>query len=397
MRTLEAVLCIALLAGSGCSRPSSDDPTTQTPESSQVTTQGIPAGDSLIPVTDLSQQATIRSSRSPRMRELTRIDGVAEDLVLIGAVAPRHDGIVAFSQPQDLLVRLYTSAGVFVGTVGGRGDGPGEFTSIARLGWVADTLWVFAGLQRRLTYFAPDLDVLLTTSGLPVGTWGVTQGRSLIVGSALPEEGYSLDRYSPDGSQFQSAITQLPPGDHPQIRHATGTVAVPLGSTRHFAVSRDGERLAVAIPFVEGRESGTFSLALIDSHGATLFAKRFEFQGEEVPDDVWRSTLEERTALAERAGMTAATDILRQIPKPKFFPPIRGISVGNDGTTWIEGRHDSDGVPYRVFDAEGTPVGTIRLPDGDRLGAIVSLEEVWVIEPDELGVEDLVRYQVLWN
>jgi len=343
------------------------------------------------------QEGVSPLDRIGQMQQLVRISGIEEDLVPIDFVSPRWDGVVAFSQPQDFLVRIYASSGEMLGKFGRSGEGPGEFAGISRLGWIADTLWVFDAIQQRLTYISPNLELVRTTaSGLSRGTLGVTRDGGLIVGNSAPGDWYEFDRFSFDGQQKIGTIGRMPPGDHPQVRYPGGTVTIPYASTPHYAVSRNGEWLAYVVPSIEGPESGTFSVTVLSSNGNELFVSRFPFQGEEIPEADWNATIERRAHTLGRFGMSEQVDILRQAPKPRFFPPVSRILLGDDGTCWVELRGQADGVPYYVIDSGGTLVGGILLTSGDRVGAIISSNEVWVLEPDEFGTEDLVRYRVSW-
>jgi hypothetical protein len=59
-------------------------------------------------------------------------------------------------------VRVFSSEGERLRVIGGPGEGPGEFSLPADMGLLGDTLWVADGGRRRLTWFGPNGDVLLT-------------------------------------------------------------------------------------------------------------------------------------------------------------------------------------------------------------------------------------------
>lgn len=106
------------------------------------------------------------NARSGTLHEELRIDGYAEDLVPIGAVAVSDDGTIALAQTQDAMVRLFTPAGEFLGGFGGRGEGPGEFMNLTRLGWLAETLWVYDPAQLRFTFISPTLELGRTVTNI---------------------------------------------------------------------------------------------------------------------------------------------------------------------------------------------------------------------------------------
>ena len=68
-------------------------------------------------------------------REL-RIDGVDNVLVRPSFLIVGRDGLIAFSQPQDLAIRFHDATGRLLGKFGRGGQGPGEFQILAGAGWV---------------------------------------------------------------------------------------------------------------------------------------------------------------------------------------------------------------------------------------------------------------------
>ena len=85
-----------------------------------------------------------------------RIDGYEMDLVPITGIATGPGGEIAVVQQQDYSVRVFDARGQPLRTVGGQGDGPGEFRRPTSVGWFGDTLWAVDGALRRLTLFAAD-------------------------------------------------------------------------------------------------------------------------------------------------------------------------------------------------------------------------------------------------
>ena len=59
------------------------------------------------------------------VRDLT-IDQTQNDLSVVGQVAVSVSGIIAVFQPQDMVIRFFSPAGVFLGTFGRDGEGNGS-------------------------------------------------------------------------------------------------------------------------------------------------------------------------------------------------------------------------------------------------------------------------------
>ena len=91
-----------------------------------------------------------------------RIDGYAADLGPISWLGVGPTGTIAILQTQDHVVRFFDSAGSPVGSVGGDGEGPGEFRTLQRGGWKADTLWVSDFALHRVTLISPEVAFLRT-------------------------------------------------------------------------------------------------------------------------------------------------------------------------------------------------------------------------------------------
>ena len=80
------------------------------------------------------------------------------------------DGSLAVANGGSSEVRLYSAEGSHIASLGGEGDGPGEFRAIVGLDNAGDSVIVLDA-NGRVTFFAPDLALLGTyTVPLPSGT-----------------------------------------------------------------------------------------------------------------------------------------------------------------------------------------------------------------------------------
>src|SRR5690606_8244846 len=71
----------------------------------------------------------------------------------ISHVEVTPSGLVLVLDFQDQRVKVYDSLGIQAYTIGGRGEGPGEFTGAVELGLLGDTLWVRDARARRTSLF----------------------------------------------------------------------------------------------------------------------------------------------------------------------------------------------------------------------------------------------------
>ena len=93
-----------------------------------------------------------------------KIDAAENDLSPISFIAVATNGTIAVSQQQDRQVRFFNASGKFLGSFGRGGQGPGEFMRLGRMVWLADTLAINDGSNRRYTLISPSRDFVRTVS-----------------------------------------------------------------------------------------------------------------------------------------------------------------------------------------------------------------------------------------
>jgi len=113
--------------------------------------------------------------------------------------------------------------------------------------------------------------------------------------------------------------------------------------------------------------------------------------------------------------MRAGVGTVPAIPDHK--PPFRSLRAGTDGRIWVrlwtEGREvpnedhdpgDPESAPftwvqplrYDVFEADGTYLGAVDIPEGFSLSAppVFGHSFVWAVERGDLGVQWVRRYRI---
>lgn len=103
-------------------------------------------------------------------RELV-LEGVHRDFVPISAIVVDRRGVMHVWQDGDRTIRRFDPGGKELGTVGGPGEGPGEFRMLSIGGTVGDTFWISDPTVRRTTFFAPDGSLLRTVRWSPTVSW----------------------------------------------------------------------------------------------------------------------------------------------------------------------------------------------------------------------------------
>lgn len=313
-------------------------------------------------------------------------------------------------------------------TVGGRGDGPGEFRNVITAGWVADTLWVLDGNGYRFSQF--------DATGEYLGSFSVPF-----------EMGAGIDTPNPpraDGLLFDGTVRGSTPAFSVQIANGTLTHAELMLMTRDGQVTDTVARIpwgpsvwAISDPdepgrggsyrqqpfgdgplwsFVPGQralvvldrsapaEAGRarYTLTKLALGGDTLFTR--SHAAEAIPvtdaevDSVVTTLVEQMTASPFFKEMGAGE--LREwathgLYVPAFRPAAAGLQMGRDGAIWVrETTVEADVQRWLVHDAEGEPVGRVVLPSSVVLMA-ADAEHVWGGDRDEMDVPYLVRYRLV--
>lgn len=385
--------------------------------------------------TDSAGVALVEHPRLPP-NEASRIAIAAEpDLVLGGAGAlagPDHeffriagvarldDGTLVVANSGSFELRYYGEDGRLLRSVGGEGDGPGEFRSLAGP-WITagDTVVVWDMRARRFQLFGPDGAfvraasmaqapfagfltpqprtvlgngrVAAFLSSPPTPTDGVPQRQPLLVAlHRIGEERWDSLRVVPGAEQIIEPL-----GDGlAMTAHTFGAYAVAAGAGATAAVA-DAARFRVELFDPEGRPVSILSASV-----------------PEVPvtADVLEAYIDSSLALwppgmSDQARESFRTRV-RNDPHAPVLPQIRAVFVDGDERLWVE-RFDVPGPGpsrWEVFARDGTWVGRVEMPEGFARGtAAVSapgftiasgrLAGVWT-DPDT-GVETVRVYRVI--
>lgn len=359
------------------------------------------------------------ADRRATLTEELRLDAYAENLVPIQALAVAEDGTIAVGQTQDGTIRFFSDTGEPLGSVGRQGQGPGEFTAISALGWVADTLWAYDIRQQRAGLISPArafvrhvpvprpirpppgdesaIPTYLSASAnglLPDGTM-IVMAQSYETGGGPMDSGdhASIARVSEEGEIIHLLHRISTVGL--QVVTARAEMTMPFANVPSIATSPDGSRTAVATASLDGVDEGTFRVTVVDAAGDTVIDRRYPFPGVPLPQAVFDSVVSTAESFAARDPELVAA-IRRQTPRRSVYPPLTRIIIGRDGTVFVQMHADAGVAPVRVIGADGDPLGWLSLPERSRV-AVGEGDRIWVIERDEVDVETVVRYAVEWE
>jgi hypothetical protein len=310
--------------------------------------------------------------------------GEGEDaLYRVTSAARLPDGRIAVANAGTQQVKLFGADGGHLASLGRRGGGPGEFQVPMWVGSHADSILVWDAALERLTVF-DDSGKLARTTPFPAlgGSFpsvvGTFADGSLLLASgtdqdAARQEGAwrgstRLVRISPAGRVIDTLAT-VPSQERYSYRSGDGMGQVvedlPFGRRTVMAVTHEGVVLGT------GEE---YRLRLIDTAGT----ERDLVQAPWTPRPVSPKDIDEywsrMVTVGARSDPGEAEAQRTRIPYPKTLPPYEALLVDAQGALWIkdaqapEGWDDPD--TWRIYSADGAPLGTIELPARVRPRAI---------------------------
>ncbi len=337
------------------------------------------------------------------------------------------DGRMYTVHPQEQLIRMFSEDGTLVGTIGGRGEGPGEFQNVGPIGWVGDSLWVLDFNGYKFNFFNGDGEFLSSFS----------------VPFRFGEDPDSPQPPRASGLLADGSIYGAPPAFSDQIEEGTIThhqlllmssegevidsiFRVPFGRNQWAIYDPDNPRKGMLFtrqPYGDGplwgffddetsyailrREAPTsveeaaFHLEKISVSGDTIFAREYRYAPVPLESAEADSVLDfnvNRWADAGIMGGVARGRLeewaRRTLYTPSFKTPIFQMVLAKGGGFWLQGESEPSGLnTWYYLDPMGTPLGRIELPANFQVFKATAAT-LWGSERDDLDVSYLVRYKV---
>ena len=349
------------------------------------------------------------------------LDGPEEYLFgRIFSIAADDDLNVYVFDHQAQHVRVYDSLGTYVETLGGPGEGPGEFSRAEAIALLPDgRLVVRDPGNQRVQVFGPGAGETdqwgYKVSGLYSGSplYTDVSSRTFVHTSDLSRDPFSDDFvmhlivFGPDGTQVDTVPE--PSSDHeaPTLtaeNRGTTTLFVPFSPVLQWTVHPSGH-------FLTGLPSD-YRVDLARDDGVL----RIERSADPIPVlDAERS--HERERIERRMRDRDPNWSWNGPPIPDHKPFYKELLAGRDGRIWVrvttEGyeaeneNHDSEDptsmpvvwrepVRYDVFEPDGRYLGVVVPPDEftPYVEPVFDGDQVWAVTRDELGVERVVRFRI---
>ena len=350
------------------------------------------------------------------------VDGAEEYLFgSISSIAVNDNRELHVLDGQAQHVRVFDSAGVYVETLGRRGEGPGEFGYAEAIALLPDgRLVVRDSRNQRIAAFGPDpgqtdhwgFDAGNSGSNYPLHT--DVQGRTYLNTRDLSSTDWTrhIIVIGPDGTHLDTLPEPSSPLEWPMLtaEHAAewGTSStnahVPFGPVFQWTVHPSGH-------FITGLPS-EYRINVPRGDGVL----RIERTTDPAPiQDEERTRARERVVRSMRN--TDPDWSWSGPPIPERKPFYQQLLAGRDGRIWVrlvtEGHpvenenHDPENprsepvtwvepLRYDVFEPGGTYLGVVAPPDdfSPYVNPVFDGDYVWGVTRDELGVQRVVRYRI---
>ncbi|MEJ2206176.1 MAG: hypothetical protein P8170_18945, partial [Gemmatimonadota bacterium] len=320
------------------------------------------------------------------------------DLYDVAGAVRLSDGKIVVGDGGSGRVRFFDRDGGPLGSVGGRGEGPGEFVLLQSLGvGHGDTVWAYDFQLQRMSFFtAPGTLTRVVSlrprlpSGVPVGY--LTDGTLLLAqmwGSGDPSapltpgvrrEAAAYVRYDASGSLVDTL--GLFPGREVLLSLEEGRAvmgAIPFGRTASHTVFGDG--------FVVG-DQVRHELGVFAADGLLVGILRWAGPSLELAEadvEAWRAAQLSSAAPARRAQVRAH---LAGVPVPDRRPAYRDLLADEKGALWVGAYAHAAETARRwdVFGPGGPWLSSVEMPPGFRP---TQIGPDWIlgIARDALGVE----------
>jgi hypothetical protein len=350
---------------------------------------------------------------------LGRIDGPEEEVFsnLIGLEADDEGRIYVLDRDINQL-RVFASDGTYLRSVGGPGEGPGEFSAANGLEWLpGDSLLVVDQRGNRYSIFSKEGEFARSVPrGLGFFAWafrgGVAESRVYEISSVR------------DGDERHPAFLGVPVGSGETretgdptssggeesgqaLSQAVDTILLPVSDAppyESFSVRTDRGGMTMGVPFAPSsvyhlsNGVGSWKAGLWHGHGSEFRIFQSVLQGdtlleivvdsEPVPVSSQEITEFETSEAASRFREMGGDLDLGRIPEYKPF--FDGLYRDPDGFLWVSIPSEPMTVSFAVIDPDGRYLGRLDLSGFERttfVDPVVKNGRLHLVGRDDLGVQ----------
>lgn len=323
------------------------------------------------------------------------------------------DGRIVLFHSRTGSVRFHDASGRMLGTVGRRGEGPGEFRSMVLFRGRGDTVMAYDPGNRRLTVIDPRMKIvrmmplLLEVASAGYGMGMYTEPFGTFNDGSLALRSWPLISKAPPSTRYRDSLLvhrqPAVPGTPTSLVRTGGfeMIQVPysprqgmrLAFSKHTESALRGDRLLLA-------RNDRWEVEEYDPDGRLTRLMRVSTPVRPIPPAfiAERARLYKPPATLARMPEALQKSILEWGRRPEYsaaFPPIHSIFVSPDGLLFVL-ESDDPRVPrtLAVIDADGTLVCRLPVPPDVTIRA-VGRSMVYGRTEDADGVVHLVGYRII--
>ena len=376
------------------------------------------------------------------------VDGAQEYMFgSVRDVLETREGSLLVVDGQAFAVRQYDAKGVYVRTIGRKGQGPGEYTRPGLLAELRDgRILLVDGGGVRVNVYSP--------TGEPIDTWSLALAGSNIASSRILvdttgtvvvplyafgggiAEGSRLLRFGPDGRIVDTihapVFAYTPPTATSRTARGNVVASIPFfpvtewhWSPLGYMVTGVANRYAFELRLPRPRPTSNAAIPAMRYRGPTA-AWRPGDPVVSIRHSVPPVPINEEQRSVERTGVER---IIHQLDPtwrysgpeiPRIKPPYKDLRVGDDGTIWVHlampgERYMPDPPPsgspmagspvlprwrepavYDVFEPDGRYLGRVTRDDNVR-PIRMTRSQVWAEVTDEDDVSVVKRFRIDWR
>jgi hypothetical protein len=341
---------------------------------------------------------------SETLLRIGAVDGeAAYQFTQIAGMGFLPDGGVVVGDGGSQELRFFSPEGLHLRTVGRRGEGPGEFLDLSKVGVSpAGEVWAYDFSLRRLTWFdgkgemtrlvslAMEPPTLNAVGPLSDGTFLLMQLWGSRQVSQAATEGFRRDplawvTFDETGALVDTLGTF--PGRELFIfeENGRGVMSTPPFARNSIGTAR-GDRVVVG-------DQKAFEFQELSASGELLRIIRIPGRVEEVTPQALAGYIESRLVGAPPEQHPSIRQSLEAMPTPETKPAYGGMLLDVLGNLWVSEWTHSPDLPrwWTVFAREGQWLGQVEAPERFYPWLI---GEDWVlgVERDALDVEYVVLY-----
>jgi hypothetical protein len=338
---------------------------------------------------------------------------------IVGIVVT-NGGTVYVAQRMMGEVAVFDESGSRAGTIGGKGEGPGEFQLIWAMGIVSDTVWVSDGGNRRVTFIAADRSIIGDVPFNPAPS--LEEGRFFrpMAPSAVFADGSFASIASTfSGEVARGHVTHMPVLRYSQHTELLDTIGWRECRHENIALLSEDSETFISNPFSDhtlivpltdgsgllflerswasGPDVGSFRLVTVHETGDTVSDWSIAYNPVQLDRGLaWELLRKERPGALEFLEVRTSGGVEESISDqlPPFLPPVTDLVATDDGGAWVRRETEvGDSVWWHRISAQGRLTGRVRA----HRSLEVFVERGDTLWGSELGVGDipyLVRYRL---